>query len=293
MNADNTQLKIEYRALHVIKPLPGNTRQHDLEGIISSIREFGFVDPILISKNTFHDLDGNGRLEALRRMYAAGDNAPDRIIVKEEKAPGGDGKPVPVWYAPTMAVEFSLEDEAILALRLNRAHSRGGYDEKAVFSVLARAAEQNRLEQTGYEQALFDMLALRHAPPPEFEAPGYSPPSSSAPGANGTAAAPASASTPGAHSTTGPITPATTLPGQQTGASSPPPSHVRMVQLFLNSETQPVFYERTQALTESGKYLDDNDRPVNNLTDLIFFIVQEAYQTLKENEHLSLDEDDD
>lgn len=66
-----------------------------------------------------------------------------------------------------------------------------------------------------------------------------------------------------------------------------------MVQLFLNSETQPVFYERTQALTESGKYLDDNDRPVNNLTDLIFFLVQEAYQTLKENEHLSLDEDDD
>lgn len=267
MNADNTQLKIEYRALHVIKPLPGNTRQHDLEGIISSIREFGFVDPILISKNTFHDLDGNGRLEALRRMYAAGDNAPDRIIVKEEKAPGGGGKPVPVWYAPTMAVKVSIENEGIIALRLNRTHGTGKNDELAVFRVLQHAESLSRIESTGYDKSIFEMLALRHDPSGVSQN-GISSIANDSPPIGSTSKIPAEK-----NSVTRPSTELSSATATTEGQS-------RNVVLFFSPESQSIFYERTQRLIKSKTIKMDDDVPVRNLTDLIFMLVQSAAQAL-------------
>lgn len=266
---NTNHLSIEYRALHNIIPLPSNTRIHDLAGIKDSIRTFGFVDPILISESTGHDLDGNGRLEALKLMYAEGQPAPGNISVKHETTPDSSGKKVPVWYAPIVQVAFDAEDEPILALRLNRAHGKGSYDEARVFAVLERAASHERLDHTGYDTALFEMLALRHAPVPEFEAPVALPPG---------AFSPAGALSPGARS-------ATTENGAGAEAPTPThysattlgPSHVRMIQLFLNADTHPVFVERAQALVVSGRFHTDDGRPVNNLTDLVFCLMADAY----------------
>ena len=156
------ELAIKYRRLDTIKPLPGNAKLHDLKGIMSSIQEFGFLDPILISVESDHDLDGNGRLEALKLMYAEGGSAPGNIIVRQERTDDSPKK-VPVWYAPTMDAVFDLETEQIVAMRLNRSHDRGGYDEQKVFAVLEQAAAYGRLEQTGYDQGILEVLAVKYS----------------------------------------------------------------------------------------------------------------------------------
>ena len=285
MKQQEQTLEIKYRRLDTIKPLPGNTRIHDLQGIKSSISEFGFIDPILISAQTGHDLDGNGRLEALKLLYGENAAPPGNILVKME-APDGGGKKVPVWYVPTLDAVFDAETEPIVALRLNRAHGKGAYNEAKVFAVLEQAQAFGRLEQTGYDQTLFEMLAIRYAPEPEFEAPVPMSGGDSvvAPAADG---APSATSLPGARPTTQPE-------GAPTHHATPTlgPSHVRMVQLFLNADTHPVFYERTQALTASKTILGDNDLPVNNLTDLIFCLVRDAHHALRAASP-AFEEDDD
>ena len=273
MKQQEQTLEIKYRRLDTIKPLPGNTRIHDLQGIKSSISEFGFIDPILISAQTGHDLDGNGRLEALKLLYGENAAPPGNILVKME-APDGGGKKVPVWYVPTLDAVFDAETEPIVALRLNRAHGKGAYNEAKVFAVLEQAQAFGRLEQTGYDQTLFEMLAIRHAPEPEFEA-------------TEPTEAPHAAPLPGERPTMQPENTPTHHATPTLG-----PSHVRTVQLFLNADTHPVFYERTQALTASGLYRNDDDRPVTNLTDLIFCIVRDAYHAFK-SENPTPEEDDD
>lgn len=285
---NSTQLSITYRPLHEIIPLPDNTRVHDLTGIQESIAQFGFVDPILVSSKTLHDLDGNGRLEALKLMYGAGQDLPDGIMLKMEIAPHSDGKKVPVWYAPTVSKTVDRETEDILALRLNRAHAKGGYNEAKVFAVLEQASAFGRLEQTGYDRNLFEMLALRHAPAPEFVTPdGFTLPGNGSGSTIGEAST-AEEALPGARLTMG----QQQAPNAQAAPAAPTlaASHVRMVQLFLNADTQPVFFERTQRLTASKQYLDDNDTPVTNLTDLIISLVRDAHEELRQQEALTADD---
>jgi hypothetical protein len=270
INKTTQQMEIKYRPLHAIIPLPGNTRVHDLEGIMGSISEFGFIDPILVSSGSGYDLDGNP--------------APGNILIKMETSETSGTKKVPVWYAPTIDAVFDAETEPIVALRLNRAHAKGGYDEAKVFSVLEQARAFDRLEQTGYDDRLFEMLALRHAPAPEFEVSAYGAEAPVALPSGGLISQPAVS--PGAHPTTGNA--ATPNPVAPTLGAS----HVRMVQLFLNADTHPVFYERTQALTASKRYCGDNDLPVNNLTDLLFCLVRDAYHAYRA-ENPAVDQDDD
>lgn len=145
-----SQLKIVYRRLDEIIPLPNNAKLHDLEEIKASIRDHGFLDPIGVNPNTCHDLDGNGRLEALKLLYATGEAAPRNISAKME-----DG--VPVWYAPTVNLEFDDEQtERIVALRLNRSNEKGGYDKAIVLAILEEADAAGRLAQTGFDHAALE-----------------------------------------------------------------------------------------------------------------------------------------
>ena len=160
MKQQEQTLEIKYRRLDTIKPLPNNAKLHDLIGIKDSICQFGFIDPILVSVETGHDLDGNGRLEALKLLYGENATPPSNILVKME-SPDGGGKKVPVWYVPTLDAVFDAETEPIVALRLNRAHDKGGYDERGVLAVLEQAQAYGRLEQTGYDVDAMKLLILR------------------------------------------------------------------------------------------------------------------------------------
>lgn len=260
--ANRESLAITYRRLDEILPLPGNAKLHDLEEIKDKIKRFGFIDPIGVSADTMHDLDGNGRLNALKALYAAGENAPQNIMVKREK--GADNKLANVWYAPTVTLNFDRETEPIVALALNRTAQRGGFDDKAVFAIIEQAAAFGRLEETGYDQSALENLAIRYAPAPEFQLPIGDP-----------------ASQGSGHSTNDRINAGIAVKVGDYTQPELQPSHVRMVQLFLNTETHPVFLERASTLLQAQTVTDQSGKPVDNLTDLCFHLVRQAAETKK------------
>lgn len=151
------EMKITYRRLDTIKPLPGNAKLHAVDDIVKSIATNGFIDPLGINIITGHDMDGNGRLEALKMLYAQGEPPPKNIRAVKEKINDED---VTVWYAPTVDLEFDTETEPIVALALNRLNEKGGYDTAAVLAILEQAQAFGRLEETGYDaDALTGILA--------------------------------------------------------------------------------------------------------------------------------------
>lgn len=249
------EMAIVYRRLDTIKPLPGNAKLHDIQGIAGSISDSGFIDPIAVNIVTGHDIDGNGRLEALKMLYAEGKEPPPKIRLVTEKV---DGKMATVWYAPTIDVHFDTETEPIVAMRLNRSHDKGGYDEQKVFAVLEQAAAYGRLEQTGYDQGIFEVLALKYAPAPEFEAP-------EGQGGNGSS----SSALPGVRPTMEPNT-------QQQPAQPLAPSKTTTVQIFLEAEAQQVFLESCRRLIQRGEIRRGDSMPVETLSELIFALVCDA-----------------
>lgn len=255
-------MEIKYRRLDTITDLPGNAKLHSGD-IQKSITDFGFLDALGINPGTMHNLDGNGRLAALKMMYAAGMPAPLNIQVKKEKV---DGQPVSVWYVPTVDLPFDAETEPIVAMRLNRSHDKGGYDERKVFDVLEQAAAYGRLEQTGYDQGIFEVLALKYAPAPEFE-------SAEGQGGNGSGDYGGNGSTgnalPGVRPTTEPNT-------QQQPAQPLAPSKTTTVQIFLEAEAQQVFLESCRRLIQRGEIKRDDSTPVETLSELIFALVRDA-----------------
>jgi hypothetical protein len=66
-------LAIEYRPLESLKPAPRNARTHSkkqIQKIAASIREFGFINPILVDEDD-RIVAGHGRLEAARQLGLA------------------------------------------------------------------------------------------------------------------------------------------------------------------------------------------------------------------------------
>lgn len=269
-------LNIRLRRLDEIKFLPGNAKLHDIEEIKSSIRAHGFLDPIGVNPETDHDVDGNGRLEALKAIYAEnqGGNAPKFIVVKQEPTESGGRKKVPVWYVPTVDLPFDRETEGIVALRLNRSAQKAGFDERAVFEVLAQAAAFDRLDETGFDQQYFDQLAEEFAEPPEFNDPL---PDTGPTVTPWTATSAAASSRPAVAQQSLPAEPETPA-----AAPPPPPSHVRMVQLYFNDQTHAAFTDRCARLMASGVTNDDGT-PVRNVTDLVLAVVRDAEARITQN----------
>ena len=64
-------LKIEYLPVDSLKPYEKNARKHgetDVKAIVSSIKEFGFDDPIGIWSDKNLIVEGHGRLEAAKKL---------------------------------------------------------------------------------------------------------------------------------------------------------------------------------------------------------------------------------
>lgn len=251
-------LEIRLRRLNEIKPLPGNAKLHDLSDIMSSIQTFGFIDPIGVNPQTGHDVDGNGRLEALKTMYVEqqGSNPPKNIVVKHEKQEGQ--KAVPVWYVPTIDLPFDPETEQRVALRLNRSNTKGGYDQVAVLAILDQASAFDCLEETGFDLQAYEQL---------------------------------SRSANGAVTETDQEDPETKVPlrGQPPRKpaeppTAPSPSDTRTVQLFFTGYSQPLFLERCNRLLASGTYVDEDQRPVENISQLMFAMVELAESQLADSE---------
>lgn len=255
------EMAIVYRRLDTIKPLPGNAKLHDIQGIAGSISDSGFIDPIAVNIVTGHDIDGNGRLEALKMLYAEGKEPPPKIRLVTEKV---DGKMATVWYAPTIDVHFDAETEPIVAMRLNRSHDKGGYDERKVFDVLEQAAAHGRLDQTGFDQGILDVLAIKYSDQPE----------------------------PTVNESTRQI-----QDGGSAKKKSPDqaadqkenylplqpsqPEYMEVIQIFMNTNLKVQFLTMCNALIREGIAKDDGNH-VETLAELVFTSVQRLTEQNKE-----------
>ena len=65
--------KIIMKEISEIKPWEKNPKRHNLEKIKLSIRENGYVDPILLQKKTGFLIEGHGRLKAIQELISSGE----------------------------------------------------------------------------------------------------------------------------------------------------------------------------------------------------------------------------
>jgi len=132
--------------------LPQNAKDHDIGAIITSLKKWGFVDPLVRNEPTGHVLSGNGRLEALRQMKLNGMPAPSGV-----KDVSGQ------WLVPTYTVNVPEEQESALAIALNRTMELGGWDFATLADVLSNIASQGNLEGTGWAPEEVDALLAQTA----------------------------------------------------------------------------------------------------------------------------------
>lgn len=91
-------LTITYKPISDLKGWADNTKLHDLQAIVGSIRRYGFRDAIIEDATLGTLVAGHGRLLALRWMKAHQAKAPRGIVVKEGE-----------WFVP---VQTGLNSES-------------------------------------------------------------------------------------------------------------------------------------------------------------------------------------
>lgn len=121
-------LEIKYVSPGLVRKEPRNPKDHDIQRIIASIREFGFVTPIIIDKRTNKLIAGHGRLEAIETMIIEGQPKPAGIIDDETG-----------WLIPAVTGWESKDDTAAMAYLIadNQHTIIGGWDEAALSELLA------------------------------------------------------------------------------------------------------------------------------------------------------------
>ncbi|MCF8880143.1 site-specific DNA-methyltransferase [Hyphobacterium sp. SN044] len=134
----SVRLKIEYQPVEALLPYVGNARTHSdkqINQIAASIRQFGFVNPILVGdRNTI--IAGHGRLAA--------------------------AKQVGLTEVPTLALShLSDAERKTLVIADNRLAELAGWDDELLRLELRGLAELDldfELEITGFETAELDAL---------------------------------------------------------------------------------------------------------------------------------------
>lgn len=143
-------MQAELTDISELLPYPKNPKSHDIGAIFTSMREFGFIDRLVVNRETMHVLSGHGRIEALLQMRANRDDAPDGVEVV-------DG----IWLIPVDYVDIPEHKEGAAVVTLNRVSEIGGWDDHALAKLLQEIADENLslLAATGFdEDDLAEML---------------------------------------------------------------------------------------------------------------------------------------
>lgn len=124
-----------------------NPKRHDLDGIGSSVAEFGFMESPTLDERTGRLIAGHGRVETLQAMRDAGQDPPDGVRVSKEG----------VWQVPTQrgwASSSDLHADAAL-LAVNRLGERSGWDPLALAGVIEGLAEydEDLIRTAGWTEA--------------------------------------------------------------------------------------------------------------------------------------------
>ena len=236
-------MDLSYVNLDEVERWPRNAKLHNDEGIQASINRFGFVAPLIRDTTSGRLVAGHGRLENLQAMKAEGQSAPSNIRT------GASGE----WLVPVVSNAFNSEAEAeAYLLADNRLTEMGGWDEaklQEIFAGLSSCGDiDTALEGVGFtveevlasatqvvDVGVFGDQAIHHSNPNEDS---Y-------------------------------------RPLNTTGTNGDNDRNVRMVQLFLNSETQPLFLDAVRGL--SGTLGTDN------LTDTVFQAVLDLHRRISQD----------
>jgi len=150
---------------------------------------------------------------------------------------------------PVRFLDLSTKQAELLSLADNRLNELAKWDDQGVAHIIQRAIADQDFDAAGLgwdEEELFQIVAEIEG---EIEEVSILPPD---PGQGGAI-----------------------MPEADEGEIAMfPTSHVRMVQLFLNADTAPVFLERVALLGEH--HIQDN------ITDTVFHVVQLAAEALEE-----------
>ena len=143
-------INIEYQNLDDIIEADDNPKDHDLGVIYTSIKRFGFNNPIMMNESTGKLLAGHGRLQTLKMMRDNGEKAPDRIQVEKDT---GD-ETIEYWFVPVItgiSIENVGEAQAYL-LADNRITELGGWKPMDLMESLTDIIESTgTLDGTGYD----------------------------------------------------------------------------------------------------------------------------------------------
>lgn len=95
-------IRVEYQPLSALQRAPKNPKAHALDVLRQSMSRFRYTEPVIVDERTGRLLSGHGRLEELERAKAAGEPAPDRIVVKGDE-----------WFVPVVrGIATQNDDEA-------------------------------------------------------------------------------------------------------------------------------------------------------------------------------------
>ena len=131
--AKSKAVRIEYKPLAEVLRWPANPKLHDLDGLETAFRRFGFVTPPIVNEATGELVTGHGRVEALERRRSAGMSPPERIKLD---ADGG-------WLVPLVyGIAFDDPDEAArYAIGDNRLVELGGWDQSLLQELVVELVE--------------------------------------------------------------------------------------------------------------------------------------------------------
>lgn len=137
--------RIEWVPLDQIKDADRNPKDHDLDGVIASLRRFGYVEPMVMNESSGQLVAGHGRTEALRLMHRVGEPPPDRVHLMEK------GK----WSIPVLrGVSFKSDQEAEAYLvGSNRLVERGGWIDDLLAESLRNLNTSELLDGIGFSSA--------------------------------------------------------------------------------------------------------------------------------------------
>ncbi|MEU6632800.1 ParB N-terminal domain-containing protein [Streptomyces parvus] len=119
---------ITFIPLTDLPPDPANPKRHEVERIIASIKDHGFIETPVVDERTGLVIAGHGRRKALIEMQVRGEPTPDGILVDDD---GG-------WLIPVTRGWSSSSDRqahAVLIL-LNRLPAAGGWEPEALAEIL-------------------------------------------------------------------------------------------------------------------------------------------------------------
>jgi len=111
---------------------------------------FGFLERMIINRQTRRLISGHGRLDTLMHLKASG--APLPVGIDES-----DGE----WLVPVDYVDLPKDEEMAAAIALNRTTELGGWNDAALARVLSDLAAKDALMGIGYDRDDVNELARR------------------------------------------------------------------------------------------------------------------------------------